>query len=252
MLKLMGSLFVSFYVTGCVSSKAWIVDKRLDGGVIGYKMGNSDNAKLELAQAVQSSARQICGARGYSIVRDRLNSQQESYTYLQPQTSTTNSTYNYNGTSSAYGSSYGNGGYATGSAYGASYGTMTGTQTTTSYIPVTNSYTNYWREAEITCTGTAVASDGRQIGRPILGIKPELGFSGKGVMVKEVIANSPADHLGIRSGDVITEIGFKPIEDFPGMLEVMGSFAEGVAGTAVKYCRGGSCTTSEVDFNLAH
>lgn len=230
------------YLNACASSSAWVVDRRPDSGIIGYKIGNGEDAQKELDQIIKQRAKQICGNRQWQIVRDSLRSQQGAYTYVQPQTTTINSTYNYNSTSFVNGSSYGNNGYTSASAFGHSNGTINGSQSETTYVPVTQSYTEYWREAEVNCGNAQgmVSSN-----RPMIGIEADLAFMGKGVKVVKVFPNSPAGLCGIQAGDIITEIGYLPIQNFDGLLSSL-SKMKGVNETSVTFCRDDKCVSTEV------
>ncbi|MDD2721321.1 MAG: trypsin-like peptidase domain-containing protein [Gallionella sp.] len=74
------------------------------------------------------------------------------------------------------------------------------------------------------------------IGAGIQELTPELRASFKlgdiqGVLITEVIANSPAEKAGILAGDILLSIGNKPITDWNAMLETVTSLPPGQTAT---------------------
>lgn len=69
---------------------------------------------------------------------------------------------------------------------------------------------------------------------PRLGILPEYEHIGAGVLVAEVVADSPAAKAGVKAGDRITRLAGEPIKGIPDYLSVMMGLRKGdsVAGEA--------------------
>jgi len=70
------------------------------------------------------------------------------------------------------------------------------------------------------------------IGAAVQELTPELADSfklgdTKGVLITEIIRNSPAEKAGIKRGDILTEIGDQPVESWSGMLESVASLPPG-------------------------
>ncbi len=61
----------------------------------------------------------------------------------------------------------------------------------------------------------------------------------RGVVVREVRSGSPAEHAGIRAGDVITEVNHKAVADAVQMKQVLEKHAKG-APVVVKITRDGT------------
>jgi len=79
-------------------------------------------------------------------------------------------------------------------------------------------------------TFTAVARNRRSSARrmPSLGFAPELSdYSGKGVLVRTVRQDSPAEKAGLQVGDVITKIGGEDVEGFQTIIEKLASSKAG-------------------------
>ena len=70
-----------------------------------------------------------------------------------------------------------------------------------------------------------------------LGIMPDYTFSGPGVKVDGVSEGKLAQRVGIKTGDVITQIGEHKFSDMQGYMETLGKFKKGDA-TKVKLKRG--------------
>ena len=70
-----------------------------------------------------------------------------------------------------------------------------------------------------------------------LGIMPDYTFSGSGVKVDGVSEGKLAQRVGIKTGDVITQIGEHKFSDMQGYMETLGKFKKGDA-TKVKLKRG--------------
>ena len=64
----------------------------------------------------------------------------------------------------------------------------------------------------------------------------------RGVVVREVRSGSPAEHAGIRAGDVITEVNHKAVADAVQMKQVLETHAKG-APVVVKITRTARAST---------
>lgn len=60
-----------------------------------------------------------------------------------------------------------------------------------------------------------------------LGFMPDYSFSGKGVRIDAVIEGKTAEKVGMKAGDVITQLGDYPINDIYGYMEALGKFKKG-------------------------
>ena len=69
--------------------------------------------------------------------------------------------------------------------------------------------------------------------------------STKGVLITEVIRNSPAEHAGIKTGDILIAIDDKAIDDWNTMLETVANLPPGKVVTA-KMMRNGTATNLSV------
>jgi len=70
------------------------------------------------------------------------------------------------------------------------------------------------------------------IGAAVQELTPELADSfklgdTKGVLITEIIRNSPAEMAGIKRGDILIKIGDQPVESWSGMLESVASLPPG-------------------------
>ncbi len=88
------------------------------------------------------------------------------------------------------------------------------------------------------------------IGTGVQELTPELAESFKlgdtrGVLITEVIRNSPADQAGIRPGDILVSIDGTPISDWNAMLETVASLPPGKI-VAVRLMRNGLETSVQV------
>ena len=66
-----------------------------------------------------------------------------------------------------------------------------------------------------------------------------------GVLIEEVIEDSPADSIGLKAGDVITEINNKTIEDYRDLIRVLNYYDPGET-VNIKYSRKGKSNTVKV------
>lgn len=88
------------------------------------------------------------------------------------------------------------------------------------------------------------------IGAAIQELTPELVESfklkdAKGVLISEVIRNSPAEQAGIKTGDILLSIGNHPIDNWSSMLETVSNQTPGQV-VAVKLLRNGTEIASQV------
>src|SRR5437870_7287707 len=72
-------------------------------------------------------------------------------------------------------------------------------------------------------TATTVTRADNPTGKPYLGILAGPANSGPGALVREVTPKSPAEHAGLKTGDLITKVGNKAVNN-PEML--VGTVAE--------------------------
>ncbi|MBK9161858.1 MAG: Do family serine endopeptidase [Nitrosomonadales bacterium] len=82
------------------------------------------------------------------------------------------------------------------------------------------------------------------IGAGVQELTPELAESFKlgntrGVLITEIIRNSPAEHAGVKTGDILVEIDGKPVNDWSSMLETVANLAPGKV-VMVKLLRDGT------------
>ena len=78
-----------------------------------------------------------------------------------------------------------------------------------------------------------------------MGIMPDYTFSGTGVRADGISEGKPAQKAGLKTGDVITQIGDYKIPDVQGYMQTLGKFKKGDA-TKVIVKRG----TEEIVFNI--
>jgi len=81
------------------------------------------------------------------------------------------------------------------------------------------------------------AAQGKRSFNVSLGIMPDYTYSGTGVRADGVSEGKPAQKVGIKAGDIITQIGDFKIADVQGYMQVLGKFNKGDA-TKVKVNRG--------------
>jgi len=81
------------------------------------------------------------------------------------------------------------------------------------------------------------AAQGKRSFNVSLGIMPDYTYSGTGVRADGVSEGKLAQKVGIKAGDVITQIGDHKINDVQGYMQVLGKFNKGDA-TKVKVTRG--------------
>ena len=86
-------------------------------------------------------------------------------------------------------------------------------------------------------TKTRELSMGKSSFKVSLGIMPDYTFSGNGVMVDGVSENKPAIKAGIKTGDVITQLGPHKCSDVQSYMDALNKFNKGES-TKVKLVRG--------------
>lgn len=114
------TVLVFAILSGCSTTKVWLVQWEQNAGIIGYSKGDEVEAEKILDEKFVRTANEICSGRRWHIVRDRLNSSTHSSTVVYPVAT-------FGGESSGY------------------------AQTGTSFVPVNHQQTMYWREAEVVC-----------------------------------------------------------------------------------------------------
>lgn len=80
-----------------------------------------------------------------------------------------------------------------------------------------------------------------------LGIMPDYTFGGKGVRVDGVSDNRPAQKAGIRTGDIILQLGDLEVSSMEKYMEALGRFNKGEK-TTVLYQRGKEQLKAQVEF----
>lgn len=98
---------------------------------------------------------------------------------------------------------------------------------------------------KLSFTKTRDATIGRSSFRVTLGIMPDYTFDGNGVRVDGVSENRPAQKAGIKTGDVIYQLGEHPFNDVETYMQTLNKFNKGDA-TKVKLKRG----TEEMEMEI--
>jgi aminopeptidase YwaD len=80
-----------------------------------------------------------------------------------------------------------------------------------------------------------------------MGIMPDYSYSGNGVRVDGVSDNRPAQQAGIKTGDVIIQLGTYPVSSVENYMQVLGKFKKGDK-TNVTYKRGNETLKSDLQF----
>ncbi|HMI59368.1 MAG TPA: PDZ domain-containing protein, partial [Puia sp.] len=90
-----------------------------------------------------------------------------------------------------------------------------------------------------------------QVGSPhfsvTLGILPDYAFSGSGVRADGVSEGRPAQGAGMKTGDVIVQLGDWPVTSLENYMEALGKFKKGDK-TTVRYRRGNDIIEGPVQF----
>lgn len=126
-------------MSGCFGPRAWVITRTPQGGVIGYQNRGSifmDDRERQIAfdKALDEATTEVCGQRRYTMLWDRYQSEQRSYTTTRTVEEKSETKFDISG-------------YARGpvSATGRAQ------TTTTRNVPVTENYTVSWREMAIAC-----------------------------------------------------------------------------------------------------
>ena len=93
------------------------------------------------------------------------------------------------------------------------------------------------QKEKIAFTKTRETSIGKTSFRVTLGIMPDYTFSGNGVLVDGISEGRPAQRAGIKTGDVLYQLGDHPFSDVETYMQVLNKFNKGEA-TKVKIKRG--------------
>jgi hypothetical protein len=80
-----------------------------------------------------------------------------------------------------------------------------------------------------------------------LGIMPDYTFSGSGVRADGVSEGRPAQKAGLKSGDVIVQLGNFPVPSMEKYMDALSKFKKGDS-TTVKYRRGNEVLEAPVQF----
>jgi len=80
-----------------------------------------------------------------------------------------------------------------------------------------------------------------------LGIMPDYTFSGTGIRVDGVSDNRPAQKAGIKTGDIILQLGEHPVNSMEAYMQALGKFKKGEI-TKVKFKRGTEALETTVQF----
>lgn len=91
--------------------------------------------------------------------------------------------------------------------------------------------------AKLAFTKTREVSMGKSSFKVSMGIMPDYTFSGNGVLVDGVSENRPAIKAGIKTGDVLTQLGEHKFSDVQSYMDALNKFNKGES-TKVKLMRG--------------
>jgi aminopeptidase-like protein len=80
-----------------------------------------------------------------------------------------------------------------------------------------------------------------------LGVIPDYSFEGRGMRIDGVSEGKPAAVAGLKSGDIVIQIGDMPVDDMTSYMKALGAFEKGQKAS-VKVIRAGQETESEVTF----
>lgn len=80
-----------------------------------------------------------------------------------------------------------------------------------------------------------------------MGIMPDYTFSGAGVRVDGVTEGRPAQQAGIKTGDIVVQLGEHPVSSMETYMQALGKFKKGDL-TKVKYKRGAETLEGSIQF----
>lgn len=107
---------------------------------------------------------------------------------------------------------------------------------------------NSLSQPKIAFTKTREASTGGSRSFKVtLGIMPDYTFSGAGIHVDGVSSGKAAEKAGIKTGDVLIQLGDYPFEDIEAYMTVLGKFKKGDT-TKLKFIRDGVTKETTVTF----
>ena len=96
-------------------------------------------------------------------------------------------------------------------------------------------------------TKTREANMGKSSFKVSMGIMPDYTFSGNGVLVDGVSENRPAEKAGVKTGDVIIQLGEHNVSDVQTYMQALNKFNKGQS-TKVKLLRGKEELTLDLTF----
>ncbi len=80
-----------------------------------------------------------------------------------------------------------------------------------------------------------------------LGIMPDYTFSGPGVKADGVTEGRPAHKAGLKTGDIVVQVGEMPVNSMEDYMQALSKFKKG-DNTTVKYKRGETINESPIQF----
>lgn len=110
-----------------------------------------------------------------------------------------------------------------------------GIQSIITYIQIIIANTD--GKQKLVFTKTREANMGKSSFKVSMGIMPDYTFSGEGVLVDGVSENRPAEKAGVKTGDVIIQLGEHKVSDVQTYMQALNKFNKGET-TKVKLLRG--------------
>jgi putative serine protease PepD len=95
---------------------------------------------------------------------------------------------------------------------------------------------------ELIATGTSTT--------PIIGVNLDIGYQGSGAKVLEVVSGGPSEAAGLQTGDIITSLGGRSVEDATELVVAIRSYAPGDQ-VEVEIDRGGGDVTATITLGSA-
>jgi S1-C subfamily serine protease len=80
-----------------------------------------------------------------------------------------------------------------------------------------------------------------------MGIMPDYTYSGNGVRADGVSEGRPAQKAGLRTGDIVLQIGDYKVSSMESYMQTLGKFKKGDR-VKVVYQRGGEQLTADIQF----